>query len=240
MFAVSLAQKKLHPSDFNCLTKVFGFPILEEETPERTKVTVRFLPSKSNVTHGKLLAHEWKRQRIWNNEKRNEQIADLAEQFANHRFANLAKNKVITPGEKKWLKKIKKHLRVAVLVETPKHARVLKQLLPEFTVWDYRDPDDPTDEGVTPETGVITTQLAAHKGIVAQVVIRADGTKSPWNKRCGPHVIDPETPAPELAAVARMLIIDFADKFDANAIANAKTRRNNYGVAGLPVRPVSE
>jgi hypothetical protein len=117
--------------------------------------------------------------------------------------------------------------RVAVLVESPEHGRILRRLLPGWPLVTAGSPDTAL------QTNVIVTLVAAAKrqSLDADVLVRADGGPGPL----GLNSFPPRRVFPG----STVLVVDFADDFDALARRNTGSRvewyeSNGWLVAGRP------
>lgn len=125
-----------------------------------------------------------KRKLVWNNARRNRRVAAVARRLATG--TRKAVRSVV--GDRELVDAIVPAARtgVAVLVETPAHARELAALLPGWVVWAAYD-----ERVIHPKagSGVIVTELAAAETVIrAGVLVRATGTRHPlpeidWPRR---------------------------------------------------------
>ena len=133
------------------------------------------------------LGLEWKRRSIWGNPERNEATARLATALADGDLGTLWAYGLFLDGEP--VLRPPADRRVAVLVESPEHARILGRLLPGWAVLCADGADlaavgragaagaGPDDRGDMPGRAIVTWLHADRRGrIEADVVIRADGT----------------------------------------------------------------
>lgn len=112
---------------------------------------------------------------------------------------------------------------VAILVESPAHARGLAELLPGWAVWTANDLEVKTPKK---GCGVITTELAADETVIsAGVLIRATGTKYPL----------PDIDWPWKDEVPHGVLIDFGDAYHPISSSNAQARRDRYKEANMTV-----
>jgi hypothetical protein len=167
---------------------------------------------------------------MWDNDRRNEAIARLA--------AALAAGDMTAPWEYGLFLDDDPDLRscaerrVAVLVESPEHARTLGRLLPGWRVLCADGADLGTvgragAAGVGPEVRddlpgrAIVTWLHARGRIEADVVIRADGLPWPLDLAVAP-------PRPGQAEARPVLLVDLADHQDRTARDATRARRLDY------------
>lgn len=114
-------------------------------------------------------------------------------------------------------------LGVAVLVETPEHARELAALLPGWAVWTGGVTDVTKPE---PGCGVVVTEQGADEFVVnAGVLVRATGTRHPL----------PEVDWPWVGDVDHGVLVDFADQYHPAAHKNAVARVESYLGGGMTV-----
>lgn len=112
---------------------------------------------------------------------------------------------------------------VAVLVETPEHARELAELLPGWAVWKGGDLDVTKP---APGCGVIATEMGAAEAVIsAGVLVRATGTRHPL----------PEVGWPWVGDVDHGVLVDFADQYHPAAHKNAVARVESYQEDGMTV-----
>jgi hypothetical protein len=110
---------------------------------------------------------------------------------------------------------------VAVLVESLEQGRALRKHLPWplFGLSAQEQQHLPAGPLTCTKT-IITTLRANRQGVAADVVIRADGTGSPWQDTWGPEATADQQPA---------LIIDIVDDFDSQAQQDAVSRHVHLG-----------
>ncbi len=124
--------------------------------------------------------------------------------------------------------------RVAVLVESPEHARALGRLLPGWGVVCADGADletggradaagvDPDDRDGLPGRAIVTWLHARRRGgIAADAVVRADGLPWPLDLAVAP-------PRPGPAGVRPVLLVNLADHQDRTARDATRARRLDY------------
>ncbi len=210
--------------DLNRRLQVIAEVVVPPERPV-PPVTALILNTPGTAVGSCSDAFELKRASIWFNAKRNARIAALAKAIASKKRKSLAAlldskevaDELLTaavPG-------------VAILVETPVHARELAQLLPGWVLWAAWESDD-FDSVFNRPAGcdAIVTELGGMEtALHAGVLIRATGTPWPlpkinwpwWQSKSG-------------------LLVDFADGFHPAVARHAQSRIRHYAGAYESVR----
>ena len=189
----------------------------------RVPVTAVVLPTHGTRPAGRLADPlDLKTHLYWHNARRNRTIAEVA-----RRLMSGTKRAVRSLGidDPELVSQVVTAAKtgVAVLVETPDHARKLAELLPGWAVWRGGDLDVARPE---PGCGVITTETGADEtAISAGVLVRATGTRHPL----------PEVDWPWAGDVGRGVLIDFADAYHPAAHKNAVARVEAYRDGGMTV-----
>lgn len=193
------------------------------EEKEPVPVTVVVLPSRGTRPGGETAdAFEQKKHLYWFNVRRNRRIADVAKKLTNAKRKTV---RALVGDDGPLVGQIVSAAKtgVAVLVETPAHARELAALLPGWAVWTANDLEVAQPE---PGCGVITTERAAQETVVrAELLLRATGTRWP--------LPDIGWPWPEYAESG--VLVDFADEFHHQAKKNAAPRIESYEQSGMTV-----
>jgi hypothetical protein len=195
----------------------------------RVPVRVRVLPTPPGTVAGATTALQRKRTLYWYNTKRNERVASVARAAAGgdlealQRFGVRAGDVPATPGARP---------RVAVLVETLKHARRLLRRLPGWRLL-HRAPTTGAGEaqasgGQQPGPAVVTAVYAATRRLRADVWVVAAGTA--WAAR-----LKGFPPRRRGGGPGHVLLLDFDDAFDARAAADAGRRVREYERRGMAV-----
>ena len=112
--------------------------------------------------------------------------------------------------------------RVAILVESPEHGRLLRRLMPRWPLVTTGMPDMPM-----PANAIVTLSAATGmKTFAANVLVRADGGAGPLGVSGFP---------PPTTTGSTTMVIDLADDFDAEARRNTAARVEWYGGRGWSV-----
>lgn len=169
-----------------------------------------------------------KRCHLWHNEKRNQQIATIAESFADGNWDRLTACGITVDAIQQQRQAIGQHPHIAILVESPEHARSLRRVLPGWRMAtgrrlaDQHLPTFPLDA----QRVIITQARARAAGLAADVIIRADGTGQGWSKDYGPHWgFNGDN----------LIIVDLQDAFDMRARDSGYSRLADYRDRGWDV-----
>jgi hypothetical protein len=178
----------------------------------------------------------WKREAIWDNVRRNERIATVAEKLA-RKPRKVLREYGINPKGVHLPDRVRQ--RVVVLVENVEHAWRLQRLLPGWELWDAvptecelwdgeEDPNEPPPEGV-----IATLVYVAKYGIGCDILVRATaGTgRLSWDAIRGGYNKAVTTPA---------LVVDIQDEIGKRESRNTEIRRREYQEQGLEVLKSSE
>jgi len=175
-----------------------------------------------------LSACERKRETIWSNDRRNRYVASVAMAAAAANAGKLIELGLPADRSLDLFGGIHgKHQHVAILVETEEHARELQQMLPGWYVVSLNGEVSEADHNLslekTKDVGRIVTMAHADQhGVVADVIVRADGTDTPWQAKWGPNSNGQEH------SERRWTLIDIQDAYDALGRRNAEHRRRDY------------
>jgi hypothetical protein len=189
----------------------------------RLPVRVVFLPAPQCAVRERKQALQRKKAFYWHNHARNAFVASVAQACAAGNWAKL-RGLGFHGGELTTAKHGKP--RVAVLVESLRHAWALQQLLAD---WETRSMDNTTDKNTQGEANALVTAVyAATKPINADIIVCAAGTEWPMRLKRFPPLV-------RAKGAAAVLIIDFADAFSRQVISDTERRakayaRNGYGV----------
>jgi hypothetical protein len=163
---------------------------------------------------------EWKR-RLWNCDRRNEAIAEIAIAVRDGDQQTLDRHRLLCPGEN-YLPAHGSPVWVMVLAESLAHARRLQQSLATFTVFAQGTTLRATNATLG-SSGDIVTMLAARNGSFAPaVIINAVG---------GPWIPDIQTLTRPNQGY-RPLVIDLSDEFDQRALTHTERRILRYRLGG--------
>jgi hypothetical protein len=177
-----------------------------------------------------------KRRLWWHHQQRNRIVGKLAVALARGDVKALRASGVrLSPEERRG---VSKGWRVAVLVESLRHAAVLLELLPGWGLLDAV-PDDCSGEGgksgrthtttKMPAGTIITLTRAWKDEIDVDVLLRATGGR-------GRLLLDGSEPqGVEVAATAARLVVDFVDSADAGAARDTACRVQDYRDQDLTV-----
>ncbi|QJW94607.1 hypothetical protein [Frigoriglobus tundricola] len=200
---------------------IAGSTFPEERT--HASVTAVVLPAHGTRPDGVMPdALQEKKKLYWHNGRRNRRVAEVARCLVKAKKKSV---RSIFNGDEPLVKEVVAAAKsgVAVVVETPVHAREFADLLPGWVIWTANGLDVAEPE---PGCGIITTETAATQyGIGAGVLIRATGTR--WAL--------PEINWPSVRRVESAVLIDFADEFHPQAAKNAAARTQSYQKAGMTV-----
>lgn len=181
---------------------------------------------------------------VWHNDRRNAMIVDLANGYAESKPELLWKHGVGLASSREPSSGVERPLRVAILVESIEHGKALMPTLPGWRL-SHQHYDDavvpiitakgsPSAEQepdpVGPQHRTIFTWMAAHKAlnIDVDVVIRADGTASPWiHSTIPPRAAD--------NAGRRILLVDVGDDWDHPAELDTLARLRDYQAMGWEI-----
>jgi len=234
IYALNHWQQKLDSEDQLRIRVVSGPELyrLIDGPVDRGIVTVFRVPAKrlrKGVPRNPLMR---KRCHIWRNERRNQQVAGLATAFANGDQRQLMLCSIPVSTLRQQLAAIGARPRVAVIAENVEHARALREYLPEWRLAIGMRPADidlpqlPMDE----DRVIVTLTRARAAGVVADVILRADGSEQGWRWDYGPHYG---------LNRASMIVVDFMDGFDARSRECWQSRRMDYQRRGWSICAVS-
>ncbi len=184
-------------------------------------VQILWVKGRSAVFAGNALsARDRKEERIWNNPARNQLIAEIALALRQQDGAGLQGYGLDLDNG--VLRRHAGKPRVAILVEVPEHGLQLQALLPQWPL--YSGTAKPGSVHKSWAGSAILTSICAERhGIQADVMIRADGTHSPWLPAWGKHIGD---------ACGPLAIVDLIDDFDGQARHATQRRQEDYARRG--------
>lgn len=247
-YAFVRSDRRLDPDDQFRIAMVFGDVIYEhyDHAPDPGFTTVQVMlagpsvypPSADQQAVGhdqrrrrrraSCSALERKRSNIWQNERRNQHIASIAQACRDRDVQALQRAGIVIDDPAAVFAGWCSEPRVAVVVEVVEHARELGKLLPG---WPQReagqlpamvaaDRDQVVENlQLTHEAAILSQGYAQQVGIAADIVIVADGMSRYWPEYLGPDCcINGD----------RMLVIDYQDDFDQQAKQDAEARRQDY------------
>lgn len=225
-YAVNLPARKNQTEDF--IDEVVVGPVIIDARSNQPVRSVLALWSRlSNEERLRRLRDPLlrKRERLWQCGPRNHLIAELA---AAMRGRNDEIHKLVSDqiNFSDWFQQSDVNPQVAVLVESVEHGRQLASLLPNWQL-KWSDPSINLKRDrhlINCQQTIVTMSQALQTRLVADVVIRADGTETPWNKKwlCFRN-------APRRSPI---LIIDLKDEFDDVARMATGQRQNDYITLG--------
>lgn len=157
---------------------------------------------------------------FWGNNRRDQQIADVAGAVRTLDLAQLRQHRLHETQVMQEALQRQQPPTVCVLVESPQHSHALRKLLPEWTLICSRDAgQEVTDLPLMQDQAIVTIPRAYKQGLAFDVVIRAAGTEQNWKPAYGPH-----------AGItgAHMLIIDIQDDVDVRARLDCERRWQDY------------
>jgi hypothetical protein len=192
------------------------WPVEREPVP----VTAVILATRGTKPENMADPFEQKRELYWNNKRRNQRIREIARQLVSGTLKSI--RSVLPNNElaQEALAACKKG--VAILVETPVHARELAKRLSGWVIWMGESLEYPPRPN--PGCGIIITERGAKAFIIqAGVLIRATGT--PWPL--------PNIDWPWPGEVAQGILVDLGDDFHPVARRYAISRQNHYEQAGM-------
>ena len=193
-----------------------------------TKVTV--LAVRAYRTRKKPSRHplKHKRRQVWHNTKRNQQVAKIAEAFATKDEARLRKCRIPVERIERQLSEMDQRPRVAIVVESPEHARSLRRELPGWRLAtgsrlaDKHLPTFPLDV----EKVIVTRMRAKAAGLAADVVVQADATSDTWSDDFGPSLY---------FNGSNMIVVDLQDTFDLRVRRDGRYRLRDYNERGWSI-----
>lgn len=230
IYAVRTPDQKLDWEDTLRLRITCGPEIYRIDGKPFTGTKVTVLLIRALRSRKKLLSCPLKnkRRQWWRNAKLNQQIASLAESFSNMDLPALHALGIPLQTIDKQRTKTGERPRVAILVESSEHARVLRRVLPGWPIRDGRRltsrayPTLPLDH----QRVIVTHARALAAGLAADLVIRADGTGVDWRDDFGPHYgFNGGT----------MLIVDLQGAFDRLSRRRSASRLDDYRSRGWEV-----
>jgi hypothetical protein len=216
---------------------VFGRPLVPATTQPRVAVHVVVPPRTLPPADGVGLL-ERKREAIWKNPPRNEFVAAVATAIATNDGPALASFGLARPGCDLRGRGGERPA-VAVLVESPEHARHLTEHLsgwravryepgPSRVGWGGWNSEAPLRDPAGFDRCVLTTMAARRvESLDVDVLVRADGAGSPLRL--------PGFPAPARQADRPQVLIDLADDFDPAAEADTRARLRAHRTAGWSI-----
>ena len=156
---------------------------------------------------------------VWNDAARNRFIANAAVAVAARDEVVLCRLALIAALDKLAAAVAP---RVAILVESPEHGRLLRKLMPGWLLVTAGTPDMPI-----PASAIVTLSAAAGmKTFGPHVLVRADGGAGPLGVSGFPS---------KATTGSTAVVIDLADDFDAEARRNTAARVEWYGGRGWTV-----
>ena len=168
----------------------------------------------------------WHRQRqhLWYSRRRNQFIAGLAQALIGKDKAMLETFALTDP--ELLLTNMKYGIRI--LVETPEHGRQLQRLLPAWELFDARPCAEDREVAIHYSIAhlcpaIVTFAQAARDGLSAGVILRVDGTATPWQRSWSP-----QSPQP-------FSILDLTDDFDPEATTSWRRRLTAYRLQGWTI-----
>ncbi len=212
--------------DINLRFRVIAGGVYPPEI-EKSPVTAIMLDTRGTKPGTIADAFEVKEKLYWQNPRRNRRIAEVAKRLAMRTKKSI---RSVVNGDTELVTLILEasSTGVAILVESPAHARELAELLPGWAVWTANDLEIKTPKKAC---GVITTELAADETVIlAGVLIRATGTKYPL----------PDIDWPWKDEVPHGVLIDFRDTYHPVSSLNAQARRVCYKEADMTVYTCAE
>lgn len=223
IYAIVSTEMKLDQEDLLRLRVTCGPELyrLTDAPFTGTAVTVLLVRAKRKRRGSPRNPLRRKRMHLWDNDPRNQQVAELAEAFAAADLVTLGQLGVPVEALQQQLQDLGRQPRVAIVVESPNHARRLRLMLPEWQIAAgarLADKDLPMLPQECDRT-ILTLTRALAAGVLADVVIRADGTEQAWTWDLGPHY--------GLTGNS-MIVVDLFDTFDAPASYAARRRRIDY------------
>jgi hypothetical protein len=221
---------------------VFGDVVYEVEShgrrPAGVQVHLADAPDVDVPRHATALE---RKRCYWHADRRNATIAAIARAFASGRLDDLVCHGLFLNGEALASIADGQTQRVAVLVESPEHARALADLLPGWRVLDARHDRhaysvSDNRKGLAAKhkfenaDGAIVTLVRAHeiKELDVDVVIRGDANSWPLDLPCFP-------PLARRGDARQALLVDLGDEGDDTAIAATRTRLDDYEARGWVV-----
>jgi hypothetical protein len=203
----------------------------ESNGSRRVEISVATPPETPlRVTKGS--ACEWKRTAIWSNDRRNRYVASVAEAAAS---ADVNKLFQLGAPADRSLDVLQdrggKPREAVVLVENEEHARELQQMLPGWNILSRNgETHGASEDQGTKQAGckgrIVTMAHADQHGVDADVIVRADGTNTPWQANWGPNGNHNQQ------GIGSCLLIDIQDAYDAEGSRNAELRRRDYQTRG--------
>ena len=217
-------QTPVDADDRFWLDAIFGEAVHQAVPFQHAAHAARVLAaaSRSDTFRGRAeSAYQRKQDRIWNNMARNEVIARTALAFRMSDLPTLKQLGLLAQDDDSFLDQFRGHPRVAVLVEVPAHGRLLLEMLPDWNLSTW-----PSSEAGAGSQAVCTFVWADRHGIRPDILIRADGTASPWSTKWGPHHNELEQD---------LLIVDFMDHFDSQSQRDSRRRLEDYQSHGWDI-----
>lgn len=190
------------------------------------KVTVLTVPARPSGSNRQSDPLRDKQRQIYRNEARNQQIAQLAIAFAERAKSVLHAQGLRAPVVERILAQSEQPPRVAIIVESAQHARVLRRHLAWPIAAGARNEDDTGALPLSIDKLIVTRTRAVAAGIAVDVVIVADGTSTAWHDAYGPYYG---------RNGAEMLVIDMQDSYDRHVRQWAEMRIGDYQARGYNV-----
>lgn len=176
---------------------------------------------------------EWKRDTIWNNCRRNDQVAAVARAFFKQDFPRLGRYGVPIPNEDCRFSNIQSP-KIVILVESVEHGQQLQKRLDGWQFYSGLSTTAVLCDSMDSYRKIITISRAASAGFDANVCINAAGGSGLAAFR---NVIaEDEGKEPEIEIP--VFIVDFVDEHDATAYRDSRARAREYELLGWKQSPV--
>jgi hypothetical protein len=201
----------------------FGPPLWRQADWKQTDAIVEVHISETPVIAVGDLSDPFERKRalIWHNDRRNRQVSEIAQAFQRRDIRTLHRFGLLLDESPQWFDQFPGGLSVAVVAEVPEHARCIGEFLPD---WPIRTAHDRELEFPAPKHLISTLLYACDRGpLNFNVIVRADGSATPWEPRWGPARSCDERP---------LLLVDFDDLHDEHTTAAARGRLQHYKELG--------
>ncbi|MBA4105994.1 MAG: hypothetical protein C0485_09565 [Pirellula sp.] len=222
---LSAGLRSLRYVDQVAVEAMYGPCLFDAEMPASLlPIHVAIMPASSYPASDEQSAYSRKQSNFWTNQNRNRRIAHLATRLQRRETTCLQAAGIDDLATAIPQPADSQSLRVAIIVESPEHAREMSSQLPGWRVTDRTTASG--SFGIEADGDIVTLPAAHAAGLTAEVVINASGAGDRWIDACG---------GMSWHSGSMQLVVDFADDFDDAARDDVASRADDYRSRGWTV-----